>query len=92
MNSIVVSGSIRPADAFNGQITQNIIYRRAKFSADNCGGIGIKSSALREVIIEHCTALHPASAIKVEKAGGVLIRNCRSANGELPCEGMKQEP
>ncbi len=92
LSSIIVGGSVRPADAFGGQVTQNIIHRRARLSADNSGGISIKG-ALREVVVEGCTAGNADSRIRVEKsAAGVLIRHCRSATGEMPCEGIVQTP
>jgi hypothetical protein len=90
--SIEVNGSVRPAECFAGQITQNIIHRRDRLSDDNSGAIVIQG-ATREVIIEGLSAGHPLSAIKVEHgAGSVLIRQCRSPTGAIRCEGAVQVP
>jgi hypothetical protein len=90
--SIDVNGSVRPAGSFSGQITQNVIHRRERLTEDNSGGIAIQG-ALREVILEGCTAAHPASSIRVDRVpSGVLVRHCRSAAGELRCEGATQAP
>jgi hypothetical protein len=93
LNSIVIAGSVRPVGAFAGQITQNVIHRRERLTADNSGGIAIRGASLREVIVEGCSAAHPDSAIRVEGGpGGVLLRHCRAATGELRCEGAVQVP
>jgi hypothetical protein len=90
--SIEVNGSVRPADCFAGQITQNIIHRRERLSDDNSGSVVIQG-ATREVIIEGLSAGHPQSAIKVEHgASAVLIRQCRSPTGAIRCEGAVQVP
>ncbi len=82
----------RADTAFDGQVTQNIIHRRARLTANNSGGISIKG-ALRDVVVEGCTAGIADSRIRVEKsAAGVLIRHCRSATGEMPSEGAAQVP
>ncbi|MEI6236690.1 MAG: hypothetical protein WCT04_26835 [Planctomycetota bacterium] len=92
LSSIVVSGSIRKAGAFDGQITQNVIHRRERLTADNSGGFAIKG-ALREVIVEGCSVAHPDSNIHVERiASGVLLRHCKSALGDLKCDGATQVP
>ncbi len=92
MNSVVVGGSVRPAGAFDGQVTQNVIHRRTRLTADNSGRFVIQG-ALREVIVEGCSAAHPDSGIKVERGpSGVLLRHCRSADGALRCEGAEQVP
>ncbi|HLX62263.1 MAG TPA: hypothetical protein VKX17_13365 [Planctomycetota bacterium] len=92
LSSIVVSASVRPANSFDGQITQNVIHRRERLAADNSGGFSIKG-VLREVILEDCSALHPESSIRVEhNTSGVLLRHCRSATGDLKCEGAAQIP
>ena len=91
-SSIVIGGSVRPAGAFDGQVTQNVIHRRTRLTADNSGRFMIQG-ALREVIVEGCSAAHPDSSIKVERGpGNVLLRNCRSALGALRCEGAEQVP
>ncbi|HEY3322407.1 MAG TPA: hypothetical protein VGP72_18235 [Planctomycetota bacterium] len=91
-SSININGSVRPAGAFAGQITQNIIHRREKFTEDNSGIISIQG-ALREVIVEGCTTAHSASAIRVDRVPtGVLLRHCRSTAGDLKCEGATQVP
>jgi hypothetical protein len=93
LNSIVISGSVRPAGSFAGQITQNVIHRRARLKGDNSGSVEIKGASLREVIVEGCVVEHPDSGIKVERGpSGVLLRHCRSAQGALRCEGVEQVP
>jgi len=93
LNSIIIAGSVRPAGVFAGQVTQNVIERRAHLTADNSGGVTIQGPALREVIVEDCTVAHPDSRIKVEGApGGVLLRHCRAAAGALRCDGAEQTP
>jgi len=90
--SIDVNGSVRPAGSLVGQITQNVIHRRERLTEDNSGGFVIQG-ALREVIVEGCSAAHPDSNIRVERGcSGVLLRHCRSAAGELRCEGAAQVP
>jgi hypothetical protein len=90
--SIHVNGSVRPAGAFAGAITQNVIHRRARLAVDNSGGIAVQG-ALREVVIEGCTVANRASGIRVDRGpAGVLVRRCRSTAGELRCEGATQEP
>lgn len=90
--SIDVNGSVRPAGSFSGQITQNVIHRRERLTEDNSGGIVVQG-ALREVIVEGCSAAHPASSIRVDRGpSGVLLRHCRAAAGELRCEGATQVP
>lgn len=90
--SIVINGSVRPAGAFEGQVTQNVIHRRERLTADNSGNI-VLQGALRDVIAESCTVAHPASGIRVERSpAGVLLRHNRSDAGALRCEGAAQEP
>lgn len=90
--SIVVNGSVRPTGAFAGQVTQNVVHRRERLTADNSGGI-VLQGALREVIVEGCSAAHPTSGIRVERGpGGVLLRRNRSAAGDLRCDGAVQAP
>lgn len=91
--SVVVASSVRPVGVFAGHVTQNVIHRRERLTADNSGSFAIKGAALREVIVEGCSTAHPDSGIKVEDgSGGVLVRRCRSAAGELRCEGAVQVP
>lgn len=94
LNSVVVGASVRPPDAFTGQITQNVIHRRNRMTADNSGAFRIiGKNFLREVIVEGCSAAHPDSLIQVEAgSSGVLLRHCTSADGALQCEGAVQEP
>ena len=93
LGSIVVNGSVRPAGAFGGQITQNVVHRRERLTADNSGGITLQGAALSEVIVESCAAAHPASGIRVERGtSGVLLRHNRSTAGALRCEGAAQVP
>ena len=93
LSSIIIAGSVRPADAFAGYITQNVIHRRERLTADNSGGIAVQGASLREVIVEACSAAHPDSSIRVDRGpSGVLLRRCRSADGELRCEGAAQVP
>jgi len=93
LTSIVITGSVRPADAFAGCITQNVIHRRERLTADNSGGIAVQGTSLREVIVEACSAAHPDSSIRVAPGpSGVLVRHCRSADGEMRCEGVTQVP
>lgn len=90
--SIIINGSVRPAGAFEGQVTQNVIHRRERLTADNSGNI-VLQGALRDVIVESCTVAHPASGIRVERSpAGVLLRHNRSDAGALRCEGAAQEP
>ena len=91
--SIVVNGSVRPVGAFDGQITQNVIHRRERLTADNSGGITLQGASLSEVIVEGCTAAHPSSGLRVERGpSGVFLRHNRSTAGELRCEGAAQVP
>jgi hypothetical protein len=90
--SIEANGSVRPASSFAGAITQNVIHRRERLTADNSGGF-VLQGALREVILEGCTAAHPDSGIRVERGpSGVFVRRCRSAEGALRCEGATKAP
>ena len=93
LGSIVVNGSVRPVGAFSGQITQNVVHRRERLTADNSGGIMLQGASLREVIVEGCTTAHPASGLRVERGpSGVLLRRNRSTAGALRCEGAVQVP
>ena len=92
LNSITSGGSVRPAGAFDGQVTQNVIHRRARLTADNSGSIVIQG-ALRDVIVEGCSVAHPDSGIRVERGpSGVLLRHNRSTAGALLCEGVDPIP
>ncbi len=92
LNSITSGGSVRPAGAFDGQVTQNVIHRRARLTADNSGSIVIQG-ALRDIIVEGCSFAHPDSGIRVERGpSGVLLRHNRSTAGTLLCEGADPIP
>ncbi len=92
LNSITVGGSVRPAGAFDGAVTQNVVHRRARLTTDNSGSVVIQG-ALRDVIVEGCSFAHPDSGIRVERGpAGVLLRHNRSAAGALRCEGAVQTP
>lgn len=92
LSSITIGGSVRPVGSFAGQVTQNVVHRRARLTADNSGGVVIQG-ALRDVIIEGCSFAHPDSGIRVERGPtGVLLRHNRSAAGTLRCDGAEQTP
>jgi len=91
--SIIISGSVRPAGAFDGQITQNVIHRRERLADDNSGSIVLQGASLREVIVEGCSAAHPASGVRAERGpSGVFLRHNRTPTGDLRCEGAAQVP
>jgi hypothetical protein len=90
--SIEANGSVRPADAFSGQITQNVIHRREHLTADNSGSV-VLQGAVRDVIVEGLSAEHPLSVITVGQGpSGILLRHCRSSTGDVPCTGAVQVP
>ncbi len=92
LSSIIMGGSVRPAGAFAGQVTQNVIHRRERLDADNSGSVTIQG-ALREVIVEGCSFAHPDSGIRVERGpSGVFLRHNQAAAGTLRCEGAEQTP